>query len=452
MDQNNNHSTSERRSQHLIDAEASREEELRCPDNSMSTNLMDMPNEILYMIIGFLPRPWTHSLGLTCKFLSKLTEGETRSRLQGLDRTQFLSSLQKDVSNAYYCFCCDMLRPLHPRPDWKVGHHAGGTGDFRNSRWLPDIHHVLHVQLPKDLFLFMSKTNIPFMEPYLVMNQHFLGPSHGISLQSLERYEAFEQVIKLDRCLNLRGRRHNTPLVHTDLEPCLKRKTQLPGRSLEALPRREDAWRFTFRMTPKIIDDKLYISRAYTIVGPLVPEEDLKRLIETMSIPICSHLACSANPSCCYLGSDLPNHYLHCYPVIHSRQRVNCRWDDGKYTELKPEHGSCVLCSTDYEISVDRKTNSNETEFKISTWHCLGTCRSPDGDLWSHFVSSGDHPSLWASTITFTSDGGSQSPVHRYTPQRNPNYPSRLQDYACPISDSYRGAVQRNWHEAACSE
>ncbi|KAL6895730.1 hypothetical protein HDV57DRAFT_22902 [Trichoderma longibrachiatum] len=445
---------SERQNQRLIEAEGQTHGNLRCLDASTSKSFMDMPNEIMCMIIGFLPRPWTLSLGLTCKFLSKVTEGEFRTRLEGLDRVKFLTTLQKDVANAYYCYCCDRLRRLDPSHDWKIQHHAGGTSDFKNSRWLPDIHHILHVRLPKNLFLLLSKANISFMEPYLVMNRHFLGLSHGISLQSLERYVAYEAVINLDRCSNFLGpvTNYRVSLVHTDLEPCLKRKTQLPGRRLEAAPRREDAWRFTFRMTPKIIDDKLFIRRAYTIVGPLVSQEALQRLIETMSIPICSHLSASASPSCCHPGSDLPTDHVHRCPVIRYRQFFYRRWNDRRVAENEPGHSSCVLCSTDYEMSLKRETLSNETHLSITTWHCLGSCRSPDDELWSHFVSALEHPSFWATAITFSSDDGSQSPVHRYTPQQDSKYPDRPQEYTCLIPESYNGAVRRTWIEAADSE
>ncbi|KAH0499239.1 hypothetical protein TgHK011_006444 [Trichoderma gracile] len=442
---------SERQNQRLTGAEASAQGNLRCPDDTISSFFMNMPNEIIYMIIAFVPRPWKHSLGSTCKFLSKLTVEEFRTRLEGPDRTKFLTTLQKDIPNTYYCYCCGRLRPLDPNHEWKTQHHTGGTSEFKNSRWLPDIHHILHVQLPKNLFLFLSKANISFMEPYLVMNQHFLGPSHGLPLQSLERYEAFEAVLELKECLNYQGkfRSYRKNMIHTGLEPCLSRKTKLPGRSLEAVPRREDAWRFTFRMTPKIIDDKLYISRAYTIVGPWVPEEDLKRLIETMSIPLCSHLSCSANPLCCHKGTDLPKHR---YPVIHAWPPVSCLWANTREMIRRDiEHVSCVLCSTDYETSLEQNKILNETNFRITTWHCLGACRSPDDELWSHIVSSHEHPSLWAASITYTTDDGSQSPVHRYTPQLDTNHPSQVQDYTCLVPKSYSGAVRRNF-EAACSE
>ncbi|OTA02198.1 hypothetical protein A9Z42_0025510 [Trichoderma parareesei] len=442
---------SERQNQRLTEAETSVQGNLQCLDNTISSFFMNLPNEIIYMIIALVPRPWKHSLGSTCKFLSMLTKGELRTRLEGPDRTKFLTTLQKDVPNTYYCWCCARLRPLDPKHEWETQHHTGGTSDFKNSRWLPDIHHILHVQLPKNLFLFLSKANISFMEPYLVMNQHFLGPSHGLPLQSLERYEAFETVLELKECLKYRGqfRSYRRYMIQTDLEPCLGRKTQLPGKSLDTVPRGKDAWRFTFQMTPKIIDDKLYISRAYTVVGPWVSEEDLKRLIETMAVPLCSHLSCVASPLCCHQGSDVPKPR---FPFIHARQLVYCVWADTREMIVQhADHGSCVLCSTDYETSLEQNKMVNEIKFQITTWHCLGSCRSPDDELWTHIVSSGDHPCLWASQITYVSDDGAQSPVHRYTPRRDTNFPSRFQDYTCLIPESYIGAVRRNF-EAACSE
>jgi hypothetical protein len=271
--------------------------------------------------------------------------------------------------------------------------------------------------------------NISFMEVHLIMNRHFYGFSHGISLQSLERYESFEHVLEIGRCYQRRnlylGRRNRVAW-----DGIGDTETQLPRESIEALPRKENAWRFSFRSTPKIIDNKLFIARFYTIIGPLAPEEHLKKLIQTISIPICSHLTCSAYPSCCYLMSSLPKRYLRCYPYIQSMVPY-CN-DDGKAIEFDPTQDSCLLCSTDYDISLSQETSNNETHFNVSIYHCVGSCRSPSDKLWDYFVNP---PPPYYSYGLYTQHSASEDG-------------SRFQKLKSRDPDLDRGGTRRKWHEA----
>lgn len=324
----------------------------------------------------------------------------------------------------YFCFCYKRLRLLNPNLDWKSQVFSGSACSLWNLHWRPKTYDIMHVLLPSSFSPFIISTNISFMEAYLVMNRHFYGLSHGIPLQSLERYASFEDVIKLDRCLHIRYDLKRRDYVS---ESILGAETRLPDENLEALPRKENAWRFLFRSTPKIIDDKLFIARFYTITGPLVHGEHLKKLIQSISIPICNHLACSAYPSCCYLMSSLPKRYLRCCPYIKST--VPYTRDDGKPFEFDAERDSCLLCSTDYDISLNERTDINETNLTVCIYHCLGSCRSPRDKLWDYLANP--LPDYFP---FFPHDPGSEDG-------------STFQELKSRVPELDCGGARRRWHE-----
>ncbi|KAL6694092.1 hypothetical protein J3F84DRAFT_378548 [Trichoderma pleuroticola] len=178
------------------------------------------------------------------------------------------------------------------------------------------------------------------MEANLIMSRHFHGFSHSMSLRELERYSIFEDVLELGKCFRFRCNLKRRNYISEDI---VGTKPEFLGESLEALPRRENAWRFFFQSSPKIIDDELFITRFCTLIGPPVPQEQLKKLMESTSIPICSHLICSASPSCCYLMSSSPRRYLRCCPYVVSE--VHYHDDDRKRIEFDPERDSYLLCA-----------------------------------------------------------------------------------------------------------
>lgn len=103
-----------------------------------------------------------------------------------------------------------------------------------------------------------------------------------------------------------------------------------------------------------------------------------------MSIPICRHLTCSAFPSCYFSHESLPKGSHNGLSIQQSGIWLQ---EDGKEIEFDTKQDSCLLCSTEYRISLDRGISDNETNLNISIYHCLGSCLSPYDDLW---VSSAD--------------------------------------------------------------
>ncbi|KAK0761415.1 LOW QUALITY PROTEIN: hypothetical protein N5P37_006365 [Trichoderma harzianum] len=441
MYQNTRTYSRRRRSQRLIEAENSKKR-LRDSTEPIHLPILSFPTEILLSVISHLPSPWQLSLGLTCRFFSELTRRNTLPRLEGKYLVEFLSTLQRDIPNMYFCYCCNKLRTLDPNLDYKNQAHTETAGVFTNSRWAPDPTNFLHIKLPPFFSSFLFDTKISFMEANLVMNRHFHGLSHGTSLRGLERCSILEDVIELGRCIMFRLEKKGLYLGRFRGS-----RSQILEENPEALPRREDAWRFLFRSSPKIIDDELFIARFYTLTGPPVTREQLKKLMESTSIPICSHLTCSAFPYCCYLGRRLPRRYLRCCPFIWSKNLY--RDGDGKIIEFDPEHDSCLLCSTDYDISVDLKTN-NETTIKISIYHRLGSCRSPSDKHWDYFVTPLPQAPCWKLLLNadfklprnFDSNDG----LFDFG-----NFPS-AQEIRSRHLEVDPGVARRKWHEEAPDE
>ncbi|UKZ87279.1 uncharacterized protein TrAFT101_003086 [Trichoderma asperellum] len=428
MRQNDGHSTGKRRSQHLMEAKASKKR-LLCSD------ILVLPTEILLLIIDNLPLPWRFSLALTCKYFTELTHRSALPRLEGEELTEFLFTLQKDIPNTFFCYCCHKLRLLDPNLKWESQAHAWTLRDFRNSYWLPDSCNAQHVSLPEKFRHSLFSTQISFMEANLVMSRHFYGFSHGIPLQSLERYKSFEHILEFGKCVRSHkpGCKYQRctcfykPWRRSGKKDVIRNgivdpKTQLPGESLEALSRMKNTWKFSLRYTPKIIDDKLFIARFYTIVGPTVSEEHIKRLIR---IP---------------------------YPQ-----------DDGKAIEFDPEQDSCLLCSTDYNITLNQGPSNNETHLNISIYHCLGPCRSPSDKLWDY--SAG--PLTPFSQIVFKQDStlenhsqfsggatdffGSDVFEDHFRSWERYQLQQQLwfQELKSRVPELDRGSIRRKWHEAA---
>ncbi|KKP01681.1 hypothetical protein THAR02_06227 [Trichoderma harzianum] len=79
------------------------------------------------------------------------------------------------------------------------------------------------------------------------------------------------------------------------------------------------------------------------------------------------------------------------------------RWgdvlEDFKSENFNPEKGSCLLCATDYDISLEQDRTEKEWHFALHTYHCLGPCRTPNDQLWAYFTSDfQDAHGFWGST------------------------------------------------------
>ncbi|KAK1241181.1 hypothetical protein MKX08_001155 [Trichoderma sp. CBMAI-0020] len=319
-----------RQNQALPEAEAStskqRQAKGQFPANqeSSSLSLLKLPNEVLYGIAGYLDLPERMIFALTCKFLMSLVSPERGlPRLVPPDKMRFLLALQRDIPKTFLCPWCLRLRRLNPKLNWRSQDHYIQTicefsSCLPNSLWRNyHFESYRHIILPDDWTAFRRHGCIRFMDAHLIMNRHFYGPLHGISLRHLTRSVSFETELELDRCFHglipaieirrrsnpIEIRRRSNPIeIRRRSNPIEIRRRSNPnaGSAKEPTfdwipaerPRGNGVWRFSLRYSPKIIDDKLYLARLFTFVGPNVPWDHLARLMNGIKPKVCNHMSC----------------------------------------------------------------------------------------------------------------------------------------------------------------
>lgn len=392
------------------------ESQFQANQETSSLSLLNLPNEVLYSITGYLDLPERILLALTCKFLMSVASPErSLPRLDPPDKGRFLLVLQRDIPKTFLCPWCSKLQRLNPELDWRgQDHHIRTICSFsaylRNSVWR-NCHFELHrhIIFTNDWHTFMSHGYIRFMDAHLIMNRHFYGPLHGISLRHLTRCVSFETELELDRYLHgllpiVEIRRRAKPNAEPTEEPTFD---WIPAEQ----PRSNGVWRFSLRYSPKIIDDKLYLARTFTFVGPNVPWDHLARLMNSIKPKVCNHMSCmvviypvapmhSQNSPCGRAGEF----DFEFSPAIKSNWRA-CGFNPGT--------GSCLICKTDYDVSLTQHSLEEEWRFSCNTYHCLGPCRIITDPLWDYFVlTEGDRDPLlpfpfapYNEVRAFTDDG-----------------------------------------------
>jgi hypothetical protein len=144
------------------------------PNPDPRGDLIVLPLEIILEIAQHLPDAALLCFSLTCRpYHSLLSSAARKARPEGTDLEDFLLLLEKDSTTLYFCYSCLRLHRWSPR--W--------TNKGLSSRWL---HRSSCVQD----FMFHS-TWQPGLEVHyphvkLVMNRHFYGTSHGLSLSTLK--------------------------------------------------------------------------------------------------------------------------------------------------------------------------------------------------------------------------------------------------------------------------
>ncbi|EHK50338.1 hypothetical protein TRIATDRAFT_270114 [Trichoderma atroviride IMI 206040] len=411
-----------RQNQVLPEAEAStsiqRRAESQVPANqeTSSLSLLKLPNEVLCGITGYLDLPERMLLALTCKFLMSLASPErSLPRLDPPDKRRFLLALQRDIPKTFLCPWCSKLQRLNPEVNWtSQGHYIRTICSFSaylpNSMWRNrHFEPQRHIIFPNDWQAFMSHGYIRFMDAHLIMNRHFYGPLRGISLRHLTRCASFETELELDRCLHgllptIETRWRAKPNAESAEEPTFD---WIPVEQ----PRRNAVWRFSLRYSPKIIDDKLYLARSFTFAGPNVPWDHLARLMNSIKPKVCNHM------SCIIVMHPVSPMYFQTIPCGRAEEfdfefspAIKSNW---KACGFNPGMGSCLICKTDYDVSLTQNFLEEEWRFSCNTYHCLGPCRVITDPLWDWFVfTEGDRDRLlpfpfspYTEVRAFTDDG-----------------------------------------------
>jgi hypothetical protein len=128
---------------------------------------LDLPLEILLMIVEHLDECARVSLALTCKSFWK----RRSLPLTLAEKEKLLLLLEKDISFLYYCHHCTKLHRWHGR--W-----SKSVAPWYEERLL------CKGSLDKHLYIPLT-CHIPYHHARLVMNRHFYGHTHGWPLQVL---------------------------------------------------------------------------------------------------------------------------------------------------------------------------------------------------------------------------------------------------------------------------
>ncbi|KAM0457462.1 hypothetical protein ACHAO4_003262 [Trichoderma viride] len=339
--------------------------------------LAECPLDILATIMDYLPKSSIISLAVTRKDLYKAVNFLSRRKKLALNRrdtAEFLQALQRDFPNTYCCAACNKLLPLNPNGTWRDQNHQNCSGSSYWGWWdWCSAQRRYSKSVIRSLLWHPAsrEARLDFMDANLVMDRHFLGSRYGLPLKNLERHAAFEKYIVL---------KDNMDFGQTDWEG--PRQMAWRRRALNLFrqgvfdqrPKSKDAglekpWRFSFDYVPKIINDELYIGRFNRIDGPLVSFRQFAALLGSINLPICHHLEIVAEPD----GDIL---------IQHTDRPINFLY--AVFDEEKDEqYGSCPDCFADYDFLLKSDEDKQEWSLRLSTYHRLGTCRSPYDAKWS---------------------------------------------------------------------
>jgi len=131
---------------------------------------LDLPVEIILMVVAYLDGCSLASLSLTCKSLHGLWDPYSMPLILP-DKEKLLLWLERDIPYIYYCHHCTKLHRWHGR--W-----SRSIAPFYLERLLCKQNSDNHFYIP-------ITCQIPYHHARLVMNRHLYGRNHGLPLHVL---------------------------------------------------------------------------------------------------------------------------------------------------------------------------------------------------------------------------------------------------------------------------
>ncbi|TEA15802.1 hypothetical protein C8034_v001938 [Colletotrichum sidae] len=138
-----------------------------------------------------------------------------------------------------------------------------------------------------------------------------------------------------------------------------------------------DRWYYTHETIPVILaggggsdggndKDSLCLVRRRTIQGPPCSDDKFCEFVDYQNSPVCTHVDASR---------VLPLRTTS--PFADSREA----WPEIKHPtsslDYRGEVGWCEICNTDFEVIIIRYGRENRWHMELTTYHNLGSCRSP---------------------------------------------------------------------------
>ncbi|KAF6809852.1 hypothetical protein CSOJ01_06683 [Colletotrichum sojae] len=151
----------------------------------------------------------------------------------------------------------------------------------------------------------------------------------------------------------------------------------------------ETVWRFTHETSARVINDELILRRSHDVIGPpFTSESQFAHVIKALELPVCRHILCA---------SSVPRGSIRLGPVgPHWRQIISmpelgntaALWSEPRPIRSGISVASCACCDTDYEIDIKKGNKGGEWKMKLTTYHKLGSFRTPDDDAWMGLTNS----------------------------------------------------------------
>ena len=276
------------------------------------------------MITGYLTEPSVISLALTGRTLFTFCFPQ-HPCLNKEEKEYLLQLLEKDIATLLFCHRCVKLHRWRTR--WLS---PMISLDARVNKDLPCMwdHLIDHLRFPPSYFL-------PYYHARLVMNRHFYGPTHGLSLHRL----------------NWRVEEHYSSTGITSSSSC----------------------------SARIVDDKLLLLSVVTISHSHGNSEILRRYIDSRGDRCCAHLTLG-------LRSSSPESVQ--LPLI-TKDKTAPTY----FAPCGQSFGSCTNCLTDYCIHISWHSMKEGYVIELLIYVEVRDCRSPFDWSWSS-ITGKDHLAL----------------------------------------------------------
>lgn len=145
-------------------------------------------------------------------------------------------------------------------------------------------------------------------------------------------------------------------------------------------------WKFKHSYTSKIVDEELYLASFHHVAGPAVSVDEFNKLLDYIGLNVCRHLFLGYSQILTFWrrGWWRPTAQVSGPPAPLPQWQNNIQQGAVGCDESV---GSCEYCFTDYAISIRGLEGKVDWNLELSTYHRLGSCRSPDDPVWRSLTS-----------------------------------------------------------------
>ncbi|KAI1210218.1 uncharacterized protein F4807DRAFT_73398 [Annulohypoxylon truncatum] len=301
--------------------------------------LLELPAEMVLAVSDHLPDGDKICLALTCKDLFFLLGVKSKKQLKPSTMEELSCRLEKDIPWVCYCHFCKALVRFYK--DGTGSNHINPTTHLHSvERDLFLYHSILHsIHFPGSTF------TLPYFRARLVTNYQILGPQHGIPPAHL----SYQQPDAL-----FSSTRHpDDASLHYQFSFKNDLLTFFSLADLQIAPQicHKESW------AAKMVGDELFLSATRSWVHSGADNGALQSYLLHSYLKVCMHTMIWE------VFSDVIN--------VHST--------GSRSVDISGLHitGWCKNCLTDWDTSVEWISPAHGLMITFTTYHNLGSCRSP---------------------------------------------------------------------------